>query len=113
MFPVLPPIVARASAHGIRVAIRERHGAFTYDDLDRASTAAAVRLLDGRADLGEARIAFLVTPGFDHVAMQWAIWRAGGIAVPLPIAHPPAELEYLIRDADASIVVADAEHAPV
>lgn len=113
MFPVLPPIVARASAHGVRVAIRDRHGSFTYDDLNRASAAAAVRLLNGRGDLGEARVAFLVTPGFDHVAVQWAIWRAGGIAVPLPIAHPPAELEYLIRDADVSDVIADADNAAV
>ena len=113
MFPVLPPIVARASAHGTGVAIRTRHGAFTYGDLERASANTAARLLDGVSDLREARVAFLVTPGFDHVAVQWGIWRAGGIAVPLPIAHPPAELEYLIRDAGASIVVADADNAAV
>ena len=58
-------------------------------------------------DLNEARVAFLVAPGFDHVAIQWGIWRAGGIAVPLPLSHPPAELEYLIRDSEASIVIAD------
>jgi malonyl-CoA/methylmalonyl-CoA synthetase len=113
MLPVLPPIVARASAHGARVAIRDRNAAFTYDDLNRASAAAAVQLLDGCGDLCEARIAFLVTPGFDYVAAQWAIWRAGGIAVPLPIAHPPAELDYLIRDAEASMVIADADNAEV
>ena len=60
------------------------------------------------SDLNEARVAFLVTPGFDYVAVQWGIWRAGGIAVPLPMSHPPAELEYLIRDSEASIVIADA-----
>lgn len=113
MFPVQPPIVARTAAHGTRVAIGQRNGVFTYDDLHRASATAAARLLDGRDDLGEARVAFLITPGFDHIATEWAIWRAGGVAVPLPIAHPAAELEYLIRDAEASIVVADAENAPV
>jgi malonyl-CoA/methylmalonyl-CoA synthetase len=70
-------------------------------------------LLDGRSDLNEARIAFLVTPGFEWVAMQWGIWRAGGIAVPLPMSHPPAELDYLIRDSEASVVIADAENTPV
>ncbi|HET9469232.1 MAG TPA: acyl-CoA synthetase [Vicinamibacterales bacterium] len=113
MFPVLPPIVARASAHGTSVAIRDRKGVFTYRDLDRASASTAAHLLDGAGDLREARVAFLMTPGFDYVAVQWGIWRAGGIAVPLPVAHPPAELEYLIRDADASIVVADADNAAV
>jgi malonyl-CoA/methylmalonyl-CoA synthetase len=69
----------------------------------------AARLLDGRSDLDEARVAFLVTPGFDYVAVQWGIWLAGGVAVPLPLSHPPAELEYLIRDSESSIVIADAD----
>src|SRR6185503_2355074 len=68
------------------------------------------RLLDGRSDLDEARVGFLVTPGFEYVAVQWGIWLAGGIAVPLPLSHPPAELAYLIQDSDASLVVADAEN---
>ena len=73
----------------------------------------AIRILDGREDLDESRVAFLITPGFDWVAVQWAIWRAGGIAVPLPMNHPPAELDYLIRDAETSIVIADADNAAV
>ena len=113
MFPVLPPIVARACARGTGVAIVDRTGAYTYDQLDRASGHAAARLLEGRDDLNEARVAFLVTPGFDYVAVQWGIWRAGGIAVPLPMSHPPAELEYLLRDSEATIVIADAENASV
>ena len=28
---------------------------------------------------------FLLTPGFPWVAVQWGIWRAGGVAVPLPL----------------------------
>src|SRR5687767_13728673 len=113
MLPVLPPIVARACAHGTGVAIVDRTGTFTYDQLDRASVDVALRLLDGRDDLDEARVAFLVTPGFDNVAAQWGIWRAGGIAVPLPMSHPPAELEYLVRDSAASIVIADSGNASV
>jgi malonyl-CoA/methylmalonyl-CoA synthetase len=112
MLPVLPPIVAHACAHGTRVAIVDRTSTYSYDLLDRASVDAALRLLDGGTDLGEARVAFQVTPGFEHVAVQWGIWRAGGVAVPLPLSHPPAELEYLIRDSEATIVVADADNAP-
>ena len=37
--------------------------------------------------------------------IQWGVWRAGGIAVPLAVSHPPAELEYVIRDAEAETVV--------
>jgi len=47
------------------------------------------------------------------VAIQWGIWRAGGIAVPLAVSHPPAELEYVIRDADAETVVVHPDFAAV
>src|SRR6185503_6914122 len=46
-------------------------------------------------------------PGFDYAAVLCGIWRAGGIAVPLALSHPRAELAYTIRDAAAAIVVAD------
>lgn len=99
--------MARATAYGQRTAIIDDRGRHSYQSLDEASSRAAGWLLAGAADLDEQRVAFLVAPGFDHVAIQWGIWRAGGIAVPLPASHPPAELEYLLQDADASIVVAD------
>jgi malonyl-CoA/methylmalonyl-CoA synthetase len=40
--------------------------------------------------------------------VQRGVWRAGGVAVPLAVSHPPAELEYVIRDSGASVVVAGA-----
>jgi malonyl-CoA/methylmalonyl-CoA synthetase len=53
-------------------------------------------------------VPFLVTPGFSWVSVQWGIWRAGGIAVPLPLDSPAAELEYFIRDSQAKAIIADA-----
>src|SRR5687768_4449202 len=66
----------------------------------------AGNLLGDNDDLRETRVAFLVAPGFDYAAVQRGIWRAGGVAVPLAVSHPAAELEYVIKDAGASIVVA-------
>jgi malonyl-CoA/methylmalonyl-CoA synthetase len=83
-------------------------GEHTYPQLLDASRRVASCLLGGRPDLAEARVAFLVPPGFDHVSVQWGIWRAGGIAVPLALSYPPAELEYMIRDAEVSVIVASA-----
>jgi malonyl-CoA/methylmalonyl-CoA synthetase len=108
---LLPAIVARVCAHGAGPAIRDRNSTYTYDDIARISGEVATRLLDGREDLEEARVAFAVTPGFEYVAILWGIWQAGGIAVPLPISHPAAELDYLVRDSEASVVIADAENA--
>ena len=46
-------------------------------------------------------------PSFAYAAVQRGIWRAGGVAVPLAVSHPPAELDYVIRDSGASVVVGD------
>ena len=40
--------------------------------------------------------------------MQWGIWRAGGVAVPLPLNSTRSELEYFIDDTGASVLVFDA-----
>jgi malonyl-CoA/methylmalonyl-CoA synthetase len=106
-------LVERAEAHAERTAIVAPEGTFTYGDLLWASARVAAALRAGAADLEEARVAFLVPPGFHHVAVQWGIWRAGGIAVPLAVSHPPPELEYVIRDADARLVVAADGPAPL
>src|SRR5262245_20858634 len=90
-----------------RVAIIAADGTFTYQALDESSRRVAAALLAGAGDLDQARIAFLVSPSFAHVATQRGIWRAGGVAVPLATSHPPAELEYVIRDSAAAIVVGD------
>jgi malonyl-CoA/methylmalonyl-CoA synthetase len=93
--------------NGTRVAIVAGGRTYTYGDLERASRHVAAALLGDRDDLDQARVAFLVQPGFDYVAVQRGIWRAGGVAVPLATSHPPPELDYVIRDAGAAIVVGE------
>ncbi len=105
------PLVARAAAHADRIAVAGPEGTFHYRDLLDASAAVAVRLLAGAGDLHEARVAFLVPPGFTYVAVQWGIWRAGGVAVPLAVSHPPAELSYYVENSGSSVVVAAPELA--
>lgn len=99
------PLITRAEDQGNRIAIITTDGQFTYSDLLRTSGQIATQLLNGADDLQEQRVAFLIPAGFDYVATQWGIWRSGGIAVPLCVSHPRPELEYVIQDADASIVV--------
>jgi malonyl-CoA/methylmalonyl-CoA synthetase len=88
-----------------RAAIAAVDGIFSYDDLDDASRKVAAALLGGAGDLDQARIAFQVPPSCAYAAVQRGIWRAGGVAVPLAMSHPAAELEYVIRDAGARVVI--------
>jgi malonyl-CoA/methylmalonyl-CoA synthetase len=107
------PLVAQAQRHAERTAIIDAQGSFTYNDLLAASARVASALLAGRADLREERIAFLLTPGFPWVATEWGIWRAGGIAVPLPCSSAKPELEFLIDDTQASTLLFDTAYAPL
>jgi malonyl-CoA/methylmalonyl-CoA synthetase len=102
------PLVARAEQHRGRTAIIDVERASSYDELLDLSAKVAAALLDGHDDLQEAPIAFLLTPGLPWAAVQWGIWRAGGIAVPLPLGSPAPELEYLLADSRAEAVVYDA-----
>ena len=105
------PLFARAETNRERRAIVAPEGTFTYGDLLDASARVAKTLLGDRADLGEERVAFLAPPGFHHVAVQWGIWRAGGVAVPLAMSHPPPELEHVVRDSQAETVIGAPEAA--
>lgn len=88
-----------------RIAIKSEGSDYTYGDLLIHSRDIALNLLKGRSDLQEARIAFIVDPGFDYVAIQWGIWRAGGISVPLCVKHPYASIKYVIEDTGAEAVI--------
>jgi malonyl-CoA/methylmalonyl-CoA synthetase len=82
-------------------------GRFSYADVVAASSAVATRLLGGRGDLSEARVAHLMAPGFRWTAVQLGIWRAGGVAVPLPLSQPRRELLHFLADSRPEVVVAD------
>lgn len=99
-------LIERAVKHNEKVAIIANSTSYTYKELLDASSNIARCLLNSAKDLEEKRVAFMVSPGFDYVATQWGIWRAGGIAVPLCVSHPLPALEYVIMDADADMIVA-------
>lgn len=132
---VLPEIVRRAADHaraGGSAAVADAAGKHSYEDLLRAAervaeglTAARKSATDGASaeagartsasagGLAGARVGYLVPPSFDHVALQWGVWLAGGVAVPLCLSHPPPELAYVLEDTGAALAVSGPEHADV
>jgi len=103
------PLIARALRHGGRTAVVDAQGSYTYNQLLDASSRVAAALLAGRQDLQEERVAFFVPPGFRWVAVEWGIWRAGGVAVPLPLDSARPELDYILGDTGATALLFDAE----
>jgi malonyl-CoA/methylmalonyl-CoA synthetase len=96
----------RAREHGSRTAVVSEGASYSYADLLRAAESVATRLLSGSRDLQEARIAYLVPGSFEYVALQWGIWWAGGIAVPLSLSARNPELEHVLTDGGVSRLLA-------
>lgn len=103
--PSTLPLIQRALKQGDRLAIIDGTGRYSYSDLVTAADRITGCLLNGRPDLEEARVAFMVPPSLEYTAVQWGIWQAGGVAVPLCPSHPLPEVEHIIRDTKAEIVV--------
>ncbi len=102
-------LIQKAESYLHRTAIKSEIETYSYQQLLDASENIAIDLLNKKADLNEERIAFLVQPGFSYTAIQWGIWRAGGIAVPLCVKHPFSSIAYVIEDTSASIVICASE----
>jgi malonyl-CoA/methylmalonyl-CoA synthetase len=99
-------LVRRAESFGARTALTSDGHDHSYDSLLSVSEGIAASLLDGSTDLGEERIAFLIPASFEYTAVQWGIWRAGGIAVPLSLSSADPELEHVITDAQVERIIA-------
>ena len=98
-------LVRRAQSFGARVALTSDGHDHSYDSLLSVSEGIAASLLDGSTDLGEQRVAFLIPGSFEYAAVQWGIWRAGGIAVPLSLSAADPELEHVITDAQVERII--------
>lgn len=105
-------LIAQATRHGDSTAVIASGESYTYNQILASSATLAGRLLDGDHDLNEARVAYLIPPGFEYVVTQWAIWRAGGIALPLSLSATEPELEYALTDSEVATVVVVASAVP-
>ena len=126
------PVLARAAPHAERTAVVSESGEYTYAELladsahlsrtlrtavrEAAEPAALAEIMRSFAagapqDLDGARVAFLCPPDAAYVVTLWAIWRAGGVTVPLCSAHPADELRYVLQDSGAELLVLHPRYA--
>lgn len=102
-------LIQNAANYLDRVAIKSESSWYTYQQLLTTSESIALELLNGKPNLNEQRIAFLVPSGINYTAIQWGIWRAGGIAVPLCTKHPLSSIQYVLDDTRASVIISSTE----
>ena len=98
-------LIERAQQFSKRIAIKSDGKDYTYLQLLKRSNEISSNLLNKKKDLKEDRIAFLIPASFQYTSVQWGIWRAGGIAVPLCEKHPLSSIKYVLDDTQASTVI--------
>lgn len=99
------PMIKQSIPYADRVAIVDENGSYLYKQLLKDALEVSSTLLSADQRLKEQPICFLLPPTYDYVKVQWGIWLSGGIAVPLAVSHPIAELEYVLADTGASFLV--------
>lgn len=103
-------IFAHLNPQHDKTALVENGNQVSYADLDERIGRMATGLLDGKVDLEEERIAFLMPASLDYVTLLLGIWRAGGIAVPLNISSAAPELEHALTCAGVTRLIANTEY---
>jgi amino acid adenylation domain-containing protein len=88
-----------------RIAIKSKDQEFTYDELNKDANRVAHQILD-ECGKGNRPIAILMEHGADVLAAILAVLKAGKCYVPLDPTYPVERLRYMLRDAQAELILA-------
>jgi amino acid adenylation domain-containing protein len=89
-----------------RIAMKSKSHRFTYEELNRAANRIAHTLL-ARCDEREETIALLLENEGPGIAAILGILKAGKIYVPLDPSLPRARMDYILGDAQATLLLTD------
>ncbi|KAG2722900.1 hypothetical protein I3760_02G148500 [Carya illinoinensis] len=133
LMEVVKEVVKQGSAAGDGVAIRADKQSYSYVQLISSALKISNILssndlktgykeskyeesslsVDGVGELGHlrgARIGIVAKPSAEFVAGMLGIWLSGGVAVPLALSYPEAELLHVMNDSDVSMVLSTEDH---
>ncbi len=99
-------LIRQALQHLSQTAVSDSKGNYSYQTLLNTSQEYAQYFLAlGMRNTPEKGIAFWLEPDFQYVAVQWAIWQTRSFAVPIAVAHPAAEVEYILTDSQVEMLI--------
>ncbi|CAN6456539.1 unnamed protein product [Victoria cruziana] len=67
----------------------------------------------GKGRLNGARIGIVAKPSAEFVSSVLATWLSGGVAVPLALSYPEAELFHVMNDSEVSVLLSPEDHQVV
>lgn len=121
---VVQEVLKHGSAHGVRAAIRADQKSYSLAQLIASSLDAynilcsknngikdsSIKGINGAGFLCGARIGIVAKPSPEFVAGVFGTWLSGGVAVPLALSYPEAELLHVMNDSDISMILSTKEH---
>jgi malonyl-CoA/methylmalonyl-CoA synthetase len=84
--------------------LSDKNGFYSADEVFRTAQYVAAEIL-GHKNFSKENICLLAPPGLPYVAGMLGGMMSGAMMVPLCIDHPKAELEYVIADSKAKLVL--------
>ncbi|XP_071731897.1 probable CoA ligase CCL8 [Rutidosis leptorrhynchoides] len=120
---VVKAIASHGSASDRNIAIKADDKRYGYNHL--VSSARSISLLLSGHDqkivdvtvesksLNGARIGIVAKPCAEFVAGVLGVWLSGGVAVPLALSYPEAELLHVMTDSDVSMILSTEDHSEV
>lgn len=86
---------------------------WTYRQFDEASSRLAHRLIETDGIAAGDRVAIML-PNIAGWPLTWlAALKAGAVAVPINSAYRAADLQFVLQDSGARVIVTDADHLPL
>ncbi|KAJ9580782.1 hypothetical protein L9F63_024040, partial [Diploptera punctata] len=109
--PPVIPIFRQVPQFTDRVALRDRHGDYTYRGLFLSSRQFAGEITNSLEGKRQERVAFLCPNDASYLIVQWACWMSGQIVVPMAQDHPTPIHDLYIKHSEAGLVVTTSEYA--
>ncbi|KAJ1285503.1 hypothetical protein BS78_03G284200 [Paspalum vaginatum] len=127
---VVQEVLKHGSADGVRAAIRADKKSYSLVQLIAASLDvhnilcsknmtrngiqdSSFEKINGTGFLDGARVGIVAKPSPEFVAGVFGTWLSGGVAVPLALSYPEAELLHVMNDSDISMVLSTKEHREI
>ncbi|KAL0743286.1 hypothetical protein Bca4012_084799 [Brassica carinata] len=121
---VFKAVFSEGSNASDRIAIKSDGKSYSYGHLtssaltisklfhnDDTKNGGETRKHEGFGHLQGARVGIVAKPSAEFVAGVLGTWFSGGVAVPLALSYPEAELLYVMSNSDVSVLLSTEDHS--
>ncbi|KAL8458304.1 hypothetical protein ACS0TY_035974 [Phlomoides rotata] len=117
LMELVKTVAKKGSTSPESIAIRSDKKSHTYHQLISSARKISSLLLNadpkkvnGISHLGGARVGIVAKPSPEFVAGVLGTWFGGGVAVPLALSYPEAELLHVMNDSDITMILSTEDH---